>query len=377
MDRKIRILFLIDKLGVGGTERQLVELMRRLDPGKFKLFLGCLAGVESAIHKFLPDDVKVKTFLLDIGSTYSLAALVGMSRLIRFIRAESIDIVQCYFPKAKVIGCLAGKLAGAKTISCMRDLGLNVNFANMLPLRLADFCTDRFLVNSLGVKDYLVRRQRVRSDLIDVVVNGVDMTKYQLSTPAERAENKIKLGIDPAAIVIGVIANPFPVKGFTYFVQGAALVHREYEKTHFVIVGKGPQEEALRRQAVELRMGDKFLFSGRCDDVGPYLRSFDIGVLCSLSEGFSNSILEYMAAGLPVVATRVGGNQEQVRDGVTGFLVPPGESQALAHALIRLVREENLRVTMSEKAIQACRAQFSMDRMIARMDEYYTLLVTA
>nr|MBI3613025.1 glycosyltransferase [Nitrospirota bacterium] len=374
MTRPIRILFLIDQLGIGGTERQLIELMRRLDPGKFELFLGCLAGAASGIQDFLPGDVKVKTLLLDIGSTYSLAALAGVSRLIRFIRSESIDVVQCYFPKAKVMGCIAGKLAGAKTVSCMRDLGLNISFANMLPLMLANFCTDRFLVNSFGVKDYLISKQRVRQALVDVVMNGVDVEKYRPATPAEKAEQKLKLGIEPSAVVIGVVANLRLVKGLENLIRVVPSVCQVREKTHFVIVGEGPLEDGLRRQAAALGVTEKITFAKGCMEARPYLQAFDIGVLCSLSEGFSNSILEYMAVGLPVVATCVGGNKEQVNDGVTGLLVPPGDSRALAGALVTLLKEDKLRETMAENARRYCLQQFAMDTMIERMGNYYRRL---
>src|SRR6266540_3552246 len=161
MQRKIRILFVIDELRIGGTERQLIELMRRLDRDKFDLYLCCLSGLDSGIQEFLPESVKVEIFLWEVRSTYSLAALTGIYRLIQFIRSESIDVVQCCFLKARFMGTIAGKLAGAKTVSCMRDLGLYINAMNMLPLMLANFCTDRFLVNSLSVKNYLIKKQRI------------------------------------------------------------------------------------------------------------------------------------------------------------------------------------------------------------------------
>lgn len=372
--RPIRILFLIDKLGIGGTERQLVELVKRIDRDKFELYLGCLAGDESGIQEHFPECVKVQSIILKVRSTYSLAALVAVCRLIRLIRSESIDIVQCYFLKAKLLGCLAGKLAGAKTVSCQRDLGMHINATNRVAVRLANACADRFLVNSLSVKEYLIRGQGAPSDRIDVVANGVDVKDYRPATPAERAAYKLKLGLDPAVVVIGVVANLKLVKGLGDFIRAAALVSRAHEKAHFVIVGKGPEEDKLRHLAAELRVADKILFAGRRDDVRPFLGAFDIAVLCSLSEGFSNAVLEYMAAGLPVVATRVGGNQEQVHDGETGFLVPPGDSELLAKALLRLIQEDGLRVRMSQEALRECAELYSMEKMIGRMEDYYTRL---
>lgn len=371
---KVRILFVIDKLGIGGTERQLIETMRCLDREKFTVFLMCLAGESSGVD-VLPHDVNVHIVLLNVSSTYSLSALMGIFRVIQFIRAESIHVVQCYFPKAKFIGCVAGKLAGANTISCMRDLGFNLNWRNWLPTKMANACTDRFQANSLGVKTYLVREQGIPPRCIDVVLNGVDMEKYLLPTPAERVEAKLKLGFDPSVVVIGAVANLKPVKGLGNLIRAAALVCRDYENLHVMMIGQGPQEEELRLQAVMLGLENQVTIVTGCNEVVPYLRAFDIGVLCSFSEGFSNSILEYMAMGLPVVATSVGGNQEQICDGVTGFLVLPGDSEALAKALFRLVESERLRQQMGAQAHQECVKRYGLQRMITQMEEGYLQLV--
>lgn len=371
----VRILFVIDQLGIGGTERQLVETMRCLDRGKFTPFLACLAGEESRLE-LLSQDMNVHTVLLNVKSTYSLSALTGIFRLIRFIRAESIHVVQCYFPKAKVIGCIAGKLAGAMTVSCMRDLGFNLNWNNWLPTKLANACTDRFQANSLGVKNYLVGEQWIPTGRIDVVLNGVDLEKYRPPTSVERVESKIELGLDPSVIVIGAVANLKPIKALGDLISAASGICRGYERLHLVLIGQGPQEDELKRQATALGIGSKVTFITGCKEVLPYLWAFDVGVLCSLSEGFSNSILEYMAVGLPVVATSVGGNQEQVCDGVTGFLVPPGDNEALAKALVKLVEGERLRRRMGEQVHQKCVARYGLTGMIAQMEEGYLRLVS-
>jgi L-malate glycosyltransferase len=375
MDRKIRILFLIDQLGVGGTERQLFELMRRLDSDKFEVFLGCLSGQDSGIPEFLPIGLKVRTIILNVRSTNSLAALVGIWRLALFIRSESIDIVQYYFIKSKVLGAIAGKFAGAVTVSCMRDLGMHITAVTIWHLKVANSCSDRFLANSLRVKHHLMEVQGVCEDYIDVIPNGVDVDKYQPVSREERARAKVQLGIDPDHFVVGAIANLKLVKGLVHLVRAASVVCRQREKVLFVIVGRGPQEEELRRLAVELGVSKYVIFAGGCDDVRPYLRAFDIGVLCSLSEGFSNSILEYMSSGLPVVATRVGGASEQVKSGETGILVPADDSAALAAALTPLMDDGRIRQAMAEASRDYCVKEFSVDTMINRMDDFYSRIV--
>ena len=374
MERKIRVLFVIDKLIIGGTEGQLVELMKRLDHEKFELFLCCLSGPQSGIKEHLPECVKAKTILLDVKSTYRLRALVAVYRLVKFIRYEGIDIVQSYFLKAKFIGTLAGKLAGIRTIVCTRDLGHSITLRNLVPSRLANLYADRFLVNSQSVKHYLIAQEQIKPDKIDVIINGVDLDKYGPVMQEERAQHKEKLRINPSDIVIGVISNLRPEKGLGDLIRAASLVCKAHKDVVFLIVGDGSERDNLIRLAAEHGLWNRLIFAGSADDVRPFLLAFDVGVLCSLAEGFSNVVLEYMAVGLPVVATDVGGNREQVRDGETGFLVPPRDSHCLANALATLINDRNMRKTMSDRALQYCRTQYSMVKMVHHYEDYYMQL---
>ncbi|MFQ5850242.1 MAG: glycosyltransferase [Candidatus Binatia bacterium] len=373
MAEKLRILFVIDELGLGGTEGQLIEVMRRLDRAKFDVLLCCLSGPNSKVKEYIPELPKVKTLLQDVESTYSLSAILALYRLVRFIRSQHVDIVQAYFLKAKFLGVVAGKLAGIKTISCTRDLGIFINVVNALPVKIANMCTDRFLVNSRCIRDYLIREQRIGPDKIDVIPNGVDLTRYRPIRKDEKVEYKRKLNIDPQCIVIGTIASLKPVKGLSDFIRAAALVHEADNKIHFVIVGEGPLRYALREEAAALGVANVITFAGACVDIRPYLSAFDVGVLCSHSEGFSNAILEYMAAGLPIIATAVGGNVEQIRDKETGFLVVSGDYESLAQHIVDITTNEKLRSTMAEAALEYCSENFAMDSMIRRLEDYYFL----
>lgn len=371
MGNKIKILFVIDKLEVGGTEKQLVETIQRLNKEKFELFLRYLAHSQSPLFDLLEQSGKVRTFVLNVRSTYSLRALIAVYRLVQFIRSEKIDIVQGYFLKAKFLGMIAGKLAGKRTISCMRDLGMAINYKSLPPLIIANLCTDRFLVNSESIKNYLIKNQKINPKKIDVIMNGVDLNRFRPSANEDKKKYKKDLGIDTDHLVVGVISNLKPEKGLEHFIRAAALASEVNSKVRFVIVGKGPLEDELRQIAGDLRVQDKILFAGGSDDVRKFLFAFDIGVLCSVSEGFSNAILEYMAAGLPVIATKVGGNMEQVQDGITGILVSPSDPQSLANAVIKLANDQELRNKIGADSLSYCRNHFGMDRMIQRLEEYY------
>ena len=371
MEKRLKLLFIIDKLGPAGTERQMVEVMRRLQKDTFEVFLCCLSGMKSNIEDFLPPDLNIRVLILEMWSTYSPAAAVALFRLVKFLRTERIDLVQAYHLKAKFIGTLAGKIAGVKTITAVRDLGLGLTAINRIPDNLANLCTDQFLVNSQSIKDYLMTTKKVPDGKIEVITNGVDVGKYRPVDATTKIDCKRKLGIDSKDVVIGVIANLRPVKALDIFIQAAAQIHLSEPRAKFVIVGDGPSRRDLESQASECGLSTQVLFAGSCSDVQFYLQAFDIGVLCSTSEGFSNTMLEYMAAGLPVVATSVGGNREQIRDGWNGFLVPPNDSQSLADSIKKLVHDEMLRATFSEHALENCRRLYSMDHMIQRLEDYF------
>lgn len=375
MAKHLRVLFVIDKLEVGGTERQLVELARRLSPIKFELFLCCLSGDRSIHKEYFQESMKIKTLLLNVHSTYSVASILALLRLLRFIRTEKIDIIQGYFLKARLLAVLAGKLAGIKTIACVRDIGLGINFLNLLPINLANHCTDRFLVNSECVKQYLIENQAIQSAKIDVLKNGIDLCIFRPPTLEQKREIKIKMNIKPLYVVIGIIANLRPVKGLSDFIHAAALVHKSNKNTHFVIVGEGPQRNALQEEAVMRGVADYITFVGSCNDTTPYLSTFDIGVLCSYSEGFSNAILEYMATGLPVIATQVGGNKEQVQNEITGLLVRPHDPQALAASMTTLVQDQTKRERLGRNGYKYCAENHNINKLISRQTQYYYSLI--
>ena len=376
MENKIRILYVIDKLEVGGTEKQLVETIKRLDKEKFEVYLCCLSGAKSGIDKNFDGFDRVKTFTMDLKSVYSLNAGVAIWRLKKMIKSWRIDIVQVYFLKAKFLGIVAGKWANAETISSMRDLGLYIDFKSRFPIWIADRLARRFLVNSKSIKSYLVEKHGIPPDRITVILNGVDMVRFRSSTPTQKNEAKKRLGFDPGDPVVGIVANLKPVKGLSSFIRAAATVAVRFPRARFVIVGEGPDESILKKEAEELGIDGAVLFAGGSSDVLSILAGFDIGVLCSLSEGFSNSILEYMAVGIPVVATRTGGNTEQVLDGRTGYLVPPDEPRALSEAVSKLIENEGLRNEIGGEARRYCEEHFSMDGMIRKTEEFYESILS-
>jgi glycosyltransferase involved in cell wall biosynthesis len=165
------------------------------------------------------------------------------------------------------------------------------------------------------------------------------------------------------------------VKNPGQFVEAAAVVCSRRPDVRFTVAGEGPLRGQLERRITQLGIGGRVHLLGRVADVPGYLSRLDVAVLCSLSEGMSNAVLEYMAAGKAVVATAVGANPELIEDGVTGLLVPPNDANALAGAVQRLVDEPGLRARLGAAARDHVRQHFSRERAVTRYQELYYQLV--
>lgn len=367
-DRRIRLLYLIDSMqGEAGTEMQIVNLIRRLPPGQFDVHLACFVVSEWLRSRNLP----CRLYDLDAPSFWRPSAYLNTLRFIRFLRAAQIDIVQTFFPAAHVVGVAAAFLARVpRIVTSRRNFGYALTTMQRWTMNVLNRRTHRILANSFAVKQRTVQLEGAHARLIDVIYNGVDLSPFAGRPPAARPR-KADLGFAEDQSVVGIVANLRPVKGVRYFVEAAGIIVRSHPDTQFVVLGYGELIDELRRLAAEVGVADRVHFRGRTPQVIDHLRLFDVAVLSSLSEGFSNSILEYMAAGLPVVATNVGSNWEAVVDGVTGFLARTQDPEDLARKIIVLLNNPALRRRMGEAGRERVKRHFSMERMVERYDEYY------
>jgi glycosyltransferase involved in cell wall biosynthesis len=166
------------------------------------------------------------------------------------------------------------------------------------------------------------------------------------------------------------------VKGHPWLIESAASVREQFPDTRYVLVGDGEQRSVFEKQARDLGVRDNFLFLGLRSDIPDILASCDIALLPSRAEGLSNAVLEYMAAGLPVVASRVGGNAELIQDGVTGILVPSEDSAALSAALLKLLSEPSLARRLGQAGREFTIQNFSFERLVQDVDALYTELLS-
>jgi glycosyltransferase involved in cell wall biosynthesis len=305
----------------------------------------------------------------------SWQSFLGFWAFIRFLRKESVDIVQTYFHDSTVFGVVAAKIAGVPLIiSCRRDLGFW--YGEKVPrfLMFANRFSDRFLANSESVRKILVEREGVSPAEVEVIPNGIDSIALANAKTVSLFQEYPQIADGDK--VVGIVANfNRRVKRLDLFLESAVRVAAKFQKVKFLIIGGGNLENDLKCMARSLGIEDRVIFAGPKEPAIGYIRCFDIGVLCSDSEGFSNSLIEYMAAGKPVVATKVGGNDELVEDGVTGVLVPPGDPDALASALLILLNNEAAYKRMGEEGRRVVQEKFDWNVIIRRQESYYLSLV--
>lgn len=368
--RPIRVAFLIDRIDYefGGTERQLVLLLRHLDRQRFAPTLCCLQD-----SQWLRDHRELcATYVLGFRSFFRPGDWVRIARFAGFLRRAGIDILQTHFRDGNIVGTVAGRLAGTRCIvATRRNLGYWHSRRELAVVRWLNPWVTHFIANARAIRDYVCEVERVPAGRVSVIYNGLELAEFAHPAPAERASRKERLGVDPSAPLVVSVANLRPVKGVDVFVRAAARVAARAPHARFLAVGDGPDREALVALAAELGLGERLAFLGQRRDVAEILGAADVGVLSSHSEGLSNALIEYMAAGLPVVCTDVGGNRELVAHGQNGLRVPAADPQALGAAILDLLRDPQTASRLGEEARRRVAAMFGVQRYVDETQAYY------
>jgi L-malate glycosyltransferase len=224
-------------------------------------------------------------------------------------------------------------------------------------------------VNSQAVREQLITRDRVAKRKLRIVYNAVDVERFM---GVQRRKNRLLPTIAERSRVVAVLANMYsPVKGHDCLISAARIVCEDEPDVVFLLIGDGPERPRLEAQARAAGLEGSVVFIGQRTDVPELLACCDLSVLPSENEAFPNAILESMSAGLPVVATAVGGSKEIIQDEVNGLLVPPRRPEALATALLRLLRDSRLAKRMAHAGQEDVRTRFSFDRLMAELDHLY------
>lgn len=375
---KPRILQLVDSFNEGGSERQALQLTRLLrESGRYEVFV-------ASLNPEGPLRAEAESLALEIPSYplksfYDRNAGVQLSNFVRYLRKNDIDLIHTHDFYTNIFGMAAGffacvnaRIASRRETNCMRS------GSQLMVQRSAYALAHQVIANSEAVRSKLVS-EGLNQKRITVVHNGIDMRRLSSSVVTSREESLRALGLEgaiPQRGFVSIIANMrHEVKDYPMFLRSAQLVKQQVPTVGFLVAGEGELRSSIERLGTELGLGENLFFLGRCQRISDLLNASDVCVLSSKAEGFSNSILEYMAAGRPVVATNVGGASEAIVEGETGYLVESGDHSKMAHRIISLLLAPEQARTMGDKGKQRVEQNFSSRSLLKNIEALYTRLL--
>lgn len=363
MSRPIHIQHVILSLQPGGLENGVVNVVNGLNPSRFQSSICCLKQAGEFSSRIPPNRAQIYEMGLQSGNDYLLPL-----RLARLFRRTRTDIVHTRNPEAFFYGFLGAKLGGVRAV-------IHSEHGRTFPdkphrrflQRLFTRYTDKVFAVSEQLKQDLVTHVGLSAARIDVLYNGVDTNTTH---GRDRSAIRRELGVRDSDIVIGSVGRLAPVKNYAILLRAVPGLLTNHDVT-VIFVGEGPERPALETLADSLQIRQQVRFLGHRNDVRALLDGMDIFVLPSQSEGMSNTLLEAMAAGVPVVASDVGGNTEIVRDKQDGLIFPRDDLEQLRARLAILCNDSAYRKQLGRSGYARVLQAFSIQAMIARYEELY------
>jgi glycosyltransferase involved in cell wall biosynthesis len=364
--RPIRVSFMIDDLGRAGTETQLLALLRTLDRDAIEPDLVLLNGEGELSRSLEPLDLSI--LRLGVAKLFGPSGGRAAKRLRDHWLAVRPDVAQIYFLDSAYLGVPVARWAGVpKVVRVRNNLGHWLTRKHRLLNRVIRPLVDVTLTNSEEGREALMKHDGLAPERIAVIENGVDLERFPDHPLPPRGET----------IRIGTVANLRPVKNIDGLMRAAKRLLERHPNVRIEVAGEGEQRPELERLHTELQLGSRFVLRGSLRDVPGFLASLDIAVLPSHSEGMSNALLEFMAAGRPVVATDVGANAKLLDRGGCGLLVPPRDEDSLVAALSRLIENERIGSEMGRAGRKRVERDFSRGAMRAKFEDFYRQLAGA
>lgn len=373
---KPAVLQLIDSFNQGGSELQATQLTRLLsESGTFSVHLATLnpdGPLRASVENLKLPEIRA----YPLSSFYDLNAVRQLRSLTSYLRKHQIKVVHTHDFYTNVFGMAASMLARVPVrIASMRETAGMRTSSQLSAQRLAYKLASKVVGNSKAVRARLLA-DGVPESKITVLYNGLDLDR--LVTTKSKSEVLSEFGLagkDDAQFVTIVANMRHDVKDYPMFLRAAAQIRGKVEEAHFLLAGEGELTSHLQSIAVDLGIAPRTHFLGRCDQVAELLSISNVCVLSSKAEGFSNSILEYMAAGRPVVATDVGGAREAIVEGQTGYLVQSGDADSLAARVIELLVDKEKARQFGASGRRVVEEKFSTASQLQNVETLYSELL--
>ena len=369
-----RVFFLLDSLQIGGTETQAVELALHLDPARYRVTLGCLQLSGPLLSRLQNSAVSVIEFH-PTGGVDSPSGIYQIFRLARFLRQGRFDVLHTHDLWSNLLGIPAGRLARVPVlISSRRDLSHLPWYTPVRRrfLRHLQKLSSAVLVNSRQIQTQLIDEDHFSPELIRVIYNGIDLNRFGNTSGGRE---RLFPSLENCRLIVTTGNMSSAVKGHSTLIEAARAVCDKFPAARFILIGDGCRRPEFESKVAELGLEEKVLFLGSRQDIPELLACCDMAVLPSRAEGFSNALLEYLAAGLPTIATQVGGNTEIIQHRVNGLLVSPDNPTALADAIAWLLEDASFAAQLSSSGKEHVRRHFGLAQLAANVDALYTALL--
>jgi glycosyltransferase involved in cell wall biosynthesis len=367
------ILHVVDCLNIGGTERQLFELLRRLDRRRFRPLIACFKSggeLQPALEQ-----LGLHPYVFPLrGSLVRANTARQITRMALLCKREKVRIVHAHDFYSNAIAIPAAVLAGAHPIASRRDLAHWLGRSQRLALRLACRLADGVVANASAVATQTAAEFGVPADRMHVIANGIDVAQFDVQA---RCRPDPLLPPAPASVprVCMVASMHLPDKGHADLLEAAAILKGRGVRAQFLFISDGALRPELESRSRALGVADEVFFLGRRGDVPSVLARSDVLAHPSWAEGFPNAVLEAMCAARPVVATRVGVIPEVMQDRVHGLLIAPQRPAELASALEKLMKNPLAAHVMGLRGRQHVENRYSLEKMCTAIERLYETLV--
>ena len=365
MTRRLRVLTLINTVSrLGGAERLAANVVLRLDPARFDRIVCTTRRPPGPTFE---DDLRAAGVrILALGRS-SGSDVSAWWPLISLLRRGRVDILHAHKFGSNVWGTVLGRTSGVPVVVA-HEHGRAVTkepLRHFLDREVVGRHADVFIAVSRDARRRMIEIEGIDPRVVRYVPNGIP------PLPAPTHDVRAELGIAPGAPTVGTASVLRVEKALEVLIQGARLLAGQFDGLRVIIAGRGPEEARLRALVEEAGLEESVLLLGQRTDVPEVLAALDVAVCCSDSEGTPISVIEYMAAAKPVVATRVGGLPEMIDDGVHGFLVDPRDPDALAEAIAQLLRDPRRRAEMGARGRERQRREYDIDNTVRRFELLY------
>lgn len=376
--RKYRIAYLIDGLSMGGAERLMVPILKHLSRSDFEAYV---CALQSKDGNPMAEEIRALGIPVECLEIDRLRDLNALPRVLRYLKRVNADLVHTQLEFSTILGNVSAKilrLPSVCTIHIMPALDVKPKVKLHQKLEwfvLRHFC-DRVIAVAEETRQYHLQISGASPRQVSTIYNGIDLSGFRgLDADRARADVRAEFGIPAGAPLLTTVAVLRPPKGIQFMIRALPAVLEVNPDVHYLIVGDGSHHAPLMEEVRQAGVQDRVIFAGMRKDVPRLLSASDVFVLPSLTEALPTVLAEAMAARLPIIATRVGGVPEMIKDGQNGLVVEPQDVEALARAAIHLFSNPQRLAAMRTEGWDIVNQKFNVERQVDDLKHLYLDLI--